>query len=339
MVSIVRLAVMAAAASLLAPAARAVPLPSVSALVRAEATFEGVTQGPFIDSDPGTGGGPPFVEEMAFSFDAGAPDPFDNSALATAASFTDGSVHTRSRVDKESASLGPGNFNEAVAFATNATHYRVSSPSPQAVDLSIVLNIDGVLDVAGEAFVGSSALTSELLAQVEVSVLLFATNEATSLTLFHGSAILTSTPTAVGAPGIAFATTGAWASSWVAGPTGIDPSPGAFIVDGESRMIDASLGLVATLESPTTFALVIEIETTARGEGLWEAGFGSIADFFDTASLAVSAATPGATVESVPEPALPTLIGATLLLLRAGRRSMRPGSRSKASTRSTRVAA
>ncbi len=54
----------------------AVPLPPRSATASAEASFEGITVGPFLSMLPGNG----FVDEMALAFVPGDPSPLANSA-------------------------------------------------------------------------------------------------------------------------------------------------------------------------------------------------------------------------------------------------------------------
>jgi len=278
-----------------APDAGAVPVPAEFARAEAEARFEGVTLGPFVSQLPGN----PFADEQALAFEVGEPQPLENSALATAASFTDLSVHARSRVDKES---GSGAINDATAVAANLSQWATSGPAG-AFDLDLTLHLDGALDVAGEAFAGGSGFPSQLLAEVSVLVRLHAPSLPSVVTIFSGSASLSSVPSAVGNPGLAFTTTGDFSDGdFVQAPTGIDPSPNPFQVEGERRTLDLSTIVTETLAVGETFALEIEIETVAGGAGAWEEGFGALSDFFDTGSFELSTQTAGVSLHPVPEP-------------------------------------
>lgn len=277
-----------------APEAGAVPVPAEFARAEAEARFEGVALGPFVSQLPGN----PFADEQALAFEVGEPQPLENSALATAASFTDLSVHARSRVDKESAS---GETNDATAAAANLSHWGTIGPAG-AFDLDVTLHLDGALDVAGEAFAEGTGFPSQLLAEVSVLVRLHAPSLPSVVTIFSGGASLSSVPTAVGSPGLAFTTTGDLSDGdFVQAPTAIDPSPNPFQVEGERRTLDFSTVVTQTLAVGETFALEIEIETFAGGTGIWEEGFGALSDFFDTGSFELSTSTSGVSLQPVPE--------------------------------------
>jgi hypothetical protein len=293
------------AAALVATEARAVPLPPESATAEAEARFEGVDLGPFLKQLPGN----PFAEEQALAFEAGEPEPLENSSLATGASFTDLSVHARSRVDKESAS---GASNDATARAANVSHW-VSSGPGGSFDLDVTLDVDGVLDVAGEAF-AASAFPSQLVAEVTVEVLLHAPSLPSVVQLFFGTASLTSVPSSVGSPGLGFGTSGDWGDGdFVSSATGIDPSPDPFLVEGERRTLDFSTLVGETLAVGETFAIEIEVETFAGAAGTWEEGFGALSDFFETSTFSLSTDTPGVSLTSVPEPGAGALLGSVAL--------------------------
>lgn len=289
-------------------AAKAVPLPSMAARADAEASFAGFTQGRFFHSLPGN----PFVDEIAFAFDPLNPSPFDNSSLATAASFTDRSLHSRSRVDSQEAEV---NSNFAESFATNGSHWTVFNPGPgSSFDLDLFFTIEGTLDAAGSAYV-DTPIVDHLLGSVDVSIRLYFPSLPNPIDAFTGAATLEVIENPADPNNRTFTVQGDWTESdFIVGDTGFDLSPGF-----------ASFGARATTElngefhqtvPAEKFGVVIQLETRAEGLGVFEEGYAALSDFFDSASFYLSTTTPGVSISSseIPEPCTGLLLAIGLVI-------------------------
>ena len=239
-----------------------------------------------------------FADEMALAFDSGNPSPLANSSLATSASFTDLSLHSRSRVFSEDASA---TNNEALSLAGNVSHWVVSSPTPGSnFDLDVNFSLGGALDVADAAFV-DSPFPDDMRVEMEVLMTLHFPSLSNTITVFNGLARLDIQEDPSDPANTTFLTVGDLSTAdFTLGDTDFDLAP-PFPTFGSRAALNFGTTIQQSVPAET-FAVEIQLRTLAEADGAFEEGFAALADFFDSSTFTLSTNTPGVTISQVPEP-------------------------------------
>jgi hypothetical protein len=283
------------AALALAPAAQAVPLPSVTAEASATASTPADDQGTVSDSGAAT------ASATNSASGSGNADSFASATVGGAA---------RSSSLVESAS-GLAEASNAQGVARWVGQVQTGGTDPgTGIDIDLDITLDGVLDYFNN---NTNVGAGDLFSEVVLRVTLF-DELSGGLSIFNGSAILS---------GISrfdppeLIRTGSWTDAARDGDFAVSPTCGPFgcQVDVNSSIpVDDAL-LVGFGE---TFAIEVELVTRAFQAQGRETGVSS--DFSNTLTVDLSTGTPGVTLTPVPEPGTAMLLGLGLAALAGSRR-------------------
>jgi hypothetical protein len=281
-------------ALVVAPSAQAIPLPSIGASADATAMTPGDTGGTVSNSGP--------VSATATESASGS-----GSADAFAQATVGGAL--RSSSDVSSAS-GLALSSNASSTARWVGHFQTTGIDPgNPIGVNMTLQVDGLLDYFNN---NTNVGAGDLLSSVSLRLTLHDVTAGAS-NVFDGSADLsgvsrTDPPVLI--------RSGDWADASRDGDFSI-PSCSQFSCQAD---VDASIFVSNALlvGFGTTFAVEVELATSAFQAQGRETGAAS--DFSNTATVALSTASPGVVFAAVPEPGTGLLMGLGLSLLGWARR-------------------